>query len=293
MRPPYASILGTYPKGLVPTPKLLRDLDQFSSELVNGEDGGTWSPSAPIVIGPYHVESPTTEGTVNLTTGTSLLSGDVETVAGNSRGDEIDIPGLVLEGSSYPTFQTARGRTVVVPFTGWIEQESNQALTNPRSEFDETLFAPRITTSLSSTRIYSVPLPLRAQHRGCTIASAEFQVLVAGRFTSVPGTPQSVRLLKVGPGDVSASLASTGGSYDANGWLVDPAATVADFTNNGNPRTLTFNCNQNHTSIDPDSAFFMAQWRPWQFGGGITTGLGSLILSVKLTLTSLADLRQE
>src|SRR4051812_16622967 len=97
-RRPYVHLAGDlsgWPKGFVPTPSHLRALDQYSSELVNGDEGGTWAPSAPIVLGAYASPSLTLDTA-------SVFSGDVKTVSGNSRGDELDTPGLVLQNGQPP-----------------------------------------------------------------------------------------------------------------------------------------------------------------------------------------------
>ncbi|HNX51563.1 MAG TPA: hypothetical protein PKL08_15445, partial [Thermoanaerobaculaceae bacterium] len=79
-----------------------------------------------------------------------------------------------------------------------------------------------------------------------------------------------------------------GGGYDASGYLIDPAATVATFTNNGQVRTLSYIPDQNNGPIDPDQEWYIIQVRPF----GDVRGLGSIFLSATATITGIPDLRE-
>ncbi len=278
-----AGDLSGYPKGMVPEPAWGRRLDQFSSELVNGDEGGTWAPETPIVIGP--------RSTPTITIGNgSLLSGDIETVRGNSAGTDIDaIPGLVLSGSAVPTFQSTRSRTVVVGFANFTEYDSLSATNIPRVLVDPLTLGAKLYSSLTSSRIISAPFPLRAQHRGGTITNVAFRFIVAGGalWTALPGTMLRVRVARI-RADVVAALHTTTGVYDANGYYEDDAATVAAFVNNGQVRTINYVPNQNNGPIDPDQDWYVLQIRP--FTG--TQGLGSIIVSATVTITGIAGLRE-
>jgi hypothetical protein len=281
-RRPYVHLAGDlsgWPKGFVPTPAFLRNLDQFSSELVNGDEGGTYEPTDPIVLGPYGTPA------ITLSTVGSVLSGDIETVVGNSRDESLDaISGLVLQSSALPTFQTARTRSVVVGFTNFMEVQSLAVLLEPRFDVDPLTLGARSIVSADSSRMVCVPLPLRAQHRGSTISSVDFRFIIANPQTALPAVMPRFRVLAVSA-DTAAALHTVVGDYDANGWYTDPTATVATFTNNGQVRTLTYTPDQNHTSIDPSNTFFMAQVR--------MTTLGAIIISATVNLTAIADYRQE
>ena len=117
MRRPYIHLAGDlsgYPKGFVPSHAWGRRLDQFSSELVNGDEGGEYAPTSPLVIGPHGTP------TIDLTSVGSVLSGDVETVKGNRLDDSIDsTPGLVLLAGAVPALAATASRIVTVPFTPW------------------------------------------------------------------------------------------------------------------------------------------------------------------------------
>lgn len=282
-RRPYVHLAGDVwgcPLGFAPQVSHLRALDQYASELVDGEGGGTWAPEEPIVLGPWANPG------VSLTTVGSVLSGDVETVDDNDLGVEGGKPGLVLQSGAVPAFQTPRARIVTVPFTNCVEAETT-LYPDARVLVDPLTCGATLRSSMSNARILSVPLPIRAQHRGATIAQVDFRFIVAGPPTS-PGVNIRVRVARV-MGDTLASLhTSSSGAYDGNGWLEDMPATTFDYTNNGQVRTLSFVPDQNHTNLDPGSSWFLVQARP-----SSNMGLGSCFLSATVFLTNITDYRQE
>lgn len=295
---PYAHLAGDlsgWPKGTVPSPAVLRNLDQFSSELVDGEDGGDYEPENPIVLGPGGDVSGVAH-CMRLDAGS--FSGDIETVKGNKlAGDDLGEPGLILLSGAVPTLQSARTRTVVVPFTFQADAVSGTTPAgldfSPFYEIDPVTLGIKLITSVSGARMFNVPLPLRGQHRGATIDHVDFEFIVAGTFAAVPAdaSKSRFRVLKVGSGDAYAALHTASvGAYDSGGWLIDPAATLATFTNNGKPRTATYACDQNNTGLDPDASFFMLQAR---LGQGAGPGVGSVMLCARVYLTAISDFRQE
>jgi hypothetical protein len=114
----------------------------------------------------------------------------------------------------------------------------------------------------------------------------DFRVLIAGQFKTVPVQPMRIRVLSVA-GNVAASLHTAAGGYDANGWFADTAGSVAAFTNNGEPRVLTYTPDQNNTLLDTATRHFMLQVR------GASVFANSVWLAATVNLTSIADLRQE
>lgn len=291
-RRPFVHLAGNlsgWPLGFVPTPAFLRNLDQYSSELVNGDDGGEWSPSDPIVIGPHGTP------TVTLDTAGSVLLGDVETVKGNRLDAVLDArPGLVLQGGAVPELAAPLTRTVVIPFTSWIEGR----LTTYPLVIGFNLYALDPVTlgaqadpvmdvyTVADTVILSIPFQTRAQHRNATIDSVDVRVLIAGQFRTVPAQAMKVRVVRV-RGNTQVALHSSAGGYDANGWYVDTAATVAAFTGNGEPRLLSYIPNQNNTAINPTTDYFMLQVR------GASVFANCTWLSATVTISAIADFRQE
>lgn len=292
-----AGNLSGWPLGFVPSPATLRNLDQHSSELVNGDDGGTYSPETPIVIGPYGVP------TVNLSNAGSLLSGDVETVKGNRLDTSCEpTPGLVLLGGAVPALSAGVLRSVAVPFTSWDESrvvagvpliylldgEMNFYALDPVT-LSMTALSGMDLFTVGNTVVVTVPLPQRAMHRAATIERIDVRFRVNGQQRVLPATLPSIRVLRVRPvPDAQFALHTAAGGYDANGWLVDTAATVAAYTFGGEPRTLSYIPDQYNTAIDPTQEFYLLQMR-----GSTAPWVGSSWLSATVSLSGIVDMRQE
>lgn len=93
----YVTRNGKWPPELVPTPGLLRLLDQLSSESVDAVNGGMWAPAAPIWIGGSGLALSSSGG---------LIVGGVEVQKSGQ---------LLLGAADYPEFTATRSRTVVIP----------------------------------------------------------------------------------------------------------------------------------------------------------------------------------
>lgn len=279
-RRPFAHLAGNlsgWPKGTVPTPAILRRLDQYSSELVNGDEGGTWAPESPIVLG-----ATATPG-VTLGSASSILQGDIETVRGNSRGTELDaVVGLVLTGGAVPVFEASRTRSVVVPVCA---HSAMQALLGFEFSFNPTIGCAE---SLNGQGTILLALPIRAQHRGATISTVDFRYsIVDPAASSGWGVTPSFYVFRCTSTAYEPLHNNTGG-YGASGQLPDQAANASDYFNNGQPRTLTYTPNQNNTNLDPSTnAFFVA------VDASGATPAGTLLHSVTVNLTSIASMQQE
>jgi hypothetical protein len=283
----YGGDLSGWPKGMVPTPPILRNLDQYSSELVNGEDGGTWAPADPIVIGSAVAPA------VAFSNSSSLLSGDVETVKGNSAHDNYGRTGLVLGGNANPVLQSARTRVVVVHFA--MGQDVRSGATGMPREYvlDPVTFGMKVARAGAGTNVLMVPVPLRAQHAGSTITQVQFRYKIGVERTSLPVTADMPRFrISKLPNSSSAGgplQSSTSTPYDSLGFYVDQAATVADYFNNGNTRTATYACNQNNV-VDSNGSYWVVEAKD----EGIATGVaGNVYLTATITLTTPADFRPE
>lgn len=296
-RPIYlADKVSGWPKGFVPTPAILRNLDQYSSELVNGEDGGEWAPASPIVIGPY--------GTPTITLGNAscVLSGDVETVKGNRLDASIDTPGLVLQGGAVPVLEAPITRDIVVPFTSAFYASATS--TDGFNEFAHDLAPYAVDPLLCGMRglkyiddagagnstVLTVPLPVRAQHRGATIGSVDFYFLIGGQFTAVPSTALGVRVGRVysqfGSAFFDPLHTYPVGNYDGDGWLLDTAATLADFVANGEPRALSYVPDQFNTNLDPSTYSYCLQVH------GASKWRDCVWLPAIVHLSNIVDMRQ-
>lgn len=272
-------------------PRHLRDLDQFSSELVNGEEGGSWSPTSPIVIGHALGDSVTSE--ITLSTAGSLLSGDIDTVKGNDGYGSGYLPGVVLEGGALPVFESVRSRIVTVPLGFFAEAGTAPSAGYPAGhELDPLTLGARTNADypLLSITMLTVPLPLRAQHRGATIASVEFRYVIPNQRSALPATKPRFRVVSA-IGETYANLNGGGvGAYDANGWYVDQAANAAAYHDNGRTRSAIYVPNVANTNLDPSSRSYSLQILD-ETPSAIA--VGNLFLSATVTLTNIANMQQE
>lgn len=286
-RRPYTLTWGRGPAGAVITPSRLRNLDQFSSELVNGEEGGTYAPSDPIVLGSSVTPA------VAIGNG-STLTGDVTTADGNSRGDDIDTPGLVLQGGAYPAFVTPRERTIVVPFVSFNEIQCEREIlgvavpTGGAHSFDGDMWGVKTASSWTVPRLLLFPLPLRAQHTGATIDWVDFRYRITRPRSAIPAIVPKFRVARCSTVS-TAGLHTNGGGYNADGFLPDQAATAADYWNYGQTRTLRYTPDQYNTSLAPQNYQYVLEiWTEKP-----SDGLDTVYLSATVKLSAIATMRHE
>lgn len=297
-RQPYAHLAGDlsgWPFGMVPTPPILRNLDQYSSELVNGEDGGTYSPTDPITIGNSQLGE---EVEVSFTSANCQLVGDIETVRGNaSRNDLLHEPhiepGLILEAGAVPIFENARTRDVIVPLGFFNEHRAGALGGTLIHTIDPATFGARSNDLTGSHDAVTIPLPFRAAHRGATITSVDFHFAIPLERTVMPTTKPKFRVLRCTAGPQALHAVGVGG-YDGDGWLPDPASTIADYHNAGKTRVVTYVCDTGNTNLNPTDYFYAVQFFD-ETGGGFVDGVhvGNQFLTAVVHLTSIADFRQE
>lgn len=288
-RRPYVHLAGNlsgWPLGFVPTPAHMRKLDQFSSELVNGDEGGDWAPASPIVVGPY--SSPN----ILLTTSGSMITGDIETVAGNSGGNALESPGMVLTGGNVPVFESNRTRTITVGLGVNISTISTTAtMQEPFFEIDPVTFASRSVVAANQFTTNMVVLPIRAQHRGATITSVVFRYAIYAQRSILPSNMPKFRVIKVSADTIAPLHTISSGAYDSNGWYEDQAANATDYYNKGQTRTATYTPDQNHTSLDPSNAYWAVQFR--NENTTLPFGVGNRFMSATVSLSSIANYQQE
>lgn len=296
-RPPFAHLAGNlsgWPKGTVPTPAILRRLDQYSSELVNGEEGGAWAPEDPIVIGQSTIAGYASEPEVLLNSVGCVLSGDIETVKGNGLGVDIEPrPGLLMTGTE-PPFQSNRSRTIIVPFTAWADLEKTSNITANAIPHDAFGIDPVtmcvMALTAASAQVLTFILPVSAQHHSATIAQVTFRYAIANQRGALPGQMPRFRVVRF-DATTLASLHTAAGAYDANGWYTDQAANAVDYYNQGNTRTAVYVPNQNNTSLNPEAYYYAAQII--NESGANADGKGNVFLSAEFSLTTIANLKPE
>lgn len=293
MRQPFIHFVGNlsgWPKGTVPTPRMLRNFDQYSSELINGEEGGTYAPEDPIVVG--NAMPGANEADITFNAAGCLLDGDVETVKGNSTGDRAYEPGLILEPGAYPDLEVALERTVVVPFGFFLESGAQNSGPNQCHEVDPITFGARTISPgydlVVGPPVLTVPLPFNARHRGATIDQVDFRFALAGQRSSIPANKPKFRIIRAAVGTVNLMHTAVA-PYDASGWYVDNAASVSAYVNANKTRIISYVPNLNNTDIDPASYMYFAQITTEI----LTVGVGDLWLSATVHLSAINDMRQE
>jgi hypothetical protein len=193
---------GNQAPALVITPGFVRHLDKDSSQSINGDEGGVWTPDKPIVIG----------GAGVLIEDAGGFAGGVTT--GTSRGATGGA--LVLGDDDWPE-HAARTRTVLFPvvdrlgarldYTDWVTSVEPGAL------------------KLGAVSGISLVIDIdgRRLPAGATIASVTLRFSVGDKPTAVPGSLPTLQL-KTGALTDSATLPTP--------------ATVDDYFADGRPQSL-------------------------------------------------------
>lgn len=294
MRQPYIHLAGNlsgWPLGMVPTPRILRRFDQYSSELVNGEEGGTYAPESPIVVGNARPGA-VGQSDISFISSACLLDGDVETVKGNDTGDAAYESGLILNPGAYPDLQSSHSRIVVVHFAFCVESGVQNSGPTTTHDIDPVTLGARTVSPgydlVSGPPVLTVALPFNARHRSANIFQVDFRFALAGQRSAIPGNKPKFRIARASSSAIQTMHTAAGG-YDANGWLTDPAATVATYVNANKTRTVSYVPNQNHLDIDPSLWAYFVQIQTED----LTVGNGDVWLSAAVTLTNILNMKQE
>ena len=156
----YTNVGGLWPSSVVPTPDAMRRLDQAASECIDGDNGGTWTPSSPIIIGGA---------------GVSLLNNVA--VSGAVSGPRAAAGGGIILSSQFLSVVPARTRTTVVALRDFLTRlDENVAIYN---ELGGGVSAFAGTT-------FSCPLPSQRIHRNFTPLSVTLRMRVTARPAAVP-----------------------------------------------------------------------------------------------------------
>lgn len=153
----------------VPTPRFLRQLDLDTSQSVNGDDGGLWAPTKPIIVGGSGVAISTAGG----------FTGGVRT------GSRAAAGALRLGDNDWPTF-AARTRSVVFPIIDdlWAFADVNQeTASNTYDQATPGSFKASSTALFTQNLLDRKKLPV-----GATIDSVTLRFRVGLKPTAVPGT---------------------------------------------------------------------------------------------------------
>lgn len=185
------------------TPAAMSRLDQHVSELIDGEEGGTWNPSAPITVGGecLSLES----------TGCKILGG-VRTAQGGR---------LALGPNHYPVFD-ARNRDVVVPLRSVLEVSE--------ADFDGTNDYAAVPGSLRLRgTLAQIMIPPLGLHPGATLTAFRLRFRVGVAPSAVPSRMPAFRIVRApADGTVSIGPANASELYFIPSWQATAAHAVGD-----------------------------------------------------------------
>ena len=259
----YVRPSGQWLSHTVPTARDLQRLDDLGARSINGDEGGTWNPASPIIIGgqPFQV-----------TTAASSYEGGARTENGGR---------IVHSDNDVPVFSAARTRSVLVPL--YRLHDSVKA------------YVDYATTSLGIISQYfnffaSVQLDGRYFHKGATLSTATLRFRVGQSHTSLPTNLPGFNLMRVN------STRTTFEFLHSNGYslvkLPTPASADA-YYNSGAPQSVVMTCNQNNTGIDPTAYIFLLVLGDEGAGGGAIDPSLNIFHSLKLDFTNVNDTRFE
>lgn len=253
----YVRPSGVWLGSFAPTARDFRSFDQTSVESLNGVDGGTFAPLAPIVIGGAGIE----------------MSADGCKLEGvtTARGGR-----LQLGDDDFPTFASTRTRTVVVPLAAVREPGGTPAVA-----FGETWFG---LMPDDSTARY-VELPGRMLHHGATLSSAVLHMRVGKSHSAVPASLPGFSIQRMDLARASfETLLSTGTGVQ---YLATPANADAYYAGGG-AQAITMTPDQ-YNVIDSSAYVYLLAFAD-EAGAGAFAPSGNIFHSLELTFTGIADM---
>lgn len=200
---------GTVVDGSVPTSSGVRSLDQQASESLNGDEGGIWAPSAPIIIGGSGVSIDDYGEFGVVTTGKNAV-------------------GLVLGDNDFPMLTTSRSRTILVPIRDTFTRvESPIGAGSGISSYDEG--NPGVTQSLTSGlgQRLVVPLPSYRLVNGATIDSVMLTFKIGTKPVTLPTQFLGFRVVRIPLSGIYTNTATN------DLFAMQPWTASTDFRPNG------------------------------------------------------------
>jgi hypothetical protein len=239
----------------VPTPSQVRRLDQQTSESVNGDEGGTWHPEKPIIIGGAGVRL----------FGASSITGGVTT------GKYAPDGALLLGDSDYPEYVTPRTRTVLFPIVDdyWAAADDNATSQSPLVA-DYVQGEPgrfQLTKQTVGAAVTSMGLDTKRFPPGATISEVRLCFRVGMKPATVPASLPSF-------------IFTTATAFEQK-FLPTPANVDAYF-NHGLPQDIVL-VPSVLTVVDPTASYFV------QLSDGSLTN--NIFHSVSVTFTNITSMR--
>lgn len=193
--PDFVRPSGQWPPELVPTAADYQRWDVLQTKLINGDDGGTWNPTKPIILGGA--------GGALVSAGSQLTGGATTQTGGTMM--------LGISASDFPGLSPSRTRTIQCPVVG--AQTHVDLGAAPGSDLDEAYFgqsfgsgAIGITvqrqSGFAAPTLY-IEIPPRHLHNGARIATVAIQYQLLQKV-AIPAITLSMGILEWAIGTVVA-----------------------------------------------------------------------------------------
>lgn len=247
----------------------LESLDAKQFKSINGDRGGVWRPSSPIVLTSNGLDA---GPGVKLTGPTRVDYGGKLTIANNK---------LRLPDGEFPKFapgHALREREILTPCLfarksngyHWgrniVASATRAGLTSIACTIQERYWTQPVGGVLGvlggdvQTRLvqpkFAVPLQV---HDGARLTSARLCWRVSPAVRDVPAAMPKLRVVRVSKTGIIEPLASAATGADAEGWISVPqVASYEEWYQGNEPHRLTYACDQNNT-IDRGSYLYYLQ----------------------------------
>jgi len=228
-------------------PAVIRNIDEKTAKAINGDDGGAWTPSAPIEIDGAGMRA---LSAWQLTGGATIEASDAAPIEFGGDSDE-DVFG-------YDAAHSGRTRSALTHLSE-VYTAAPATLT-----FDAAYSC--VQAKAKGARFLA---PIRVLD-GATISSVSFTIRVGQAHASVPAELPRFRVLRVDEDGNAEPLAS--GDADIDGWryFAPKPSTGAAWYFGGNAQTFTYACNQN-SEVDLSRYAYFAEVIEEQGNGAMTT----------------------
>ena len=247
----------------VPTARDLQRLDDLGSRSVNGDEGGTWNPTSPIIIGGQPIQ---------VTTAASSYEGGARTENGGR---------IVHADNDVPIFSTTRTRSVLVPL--YRLHDSTKA-------YVDYATGPLGLISQYFNIYATVQLDGRYFHKAATLSTVTLRFRVGQSHTSLPTNLPGFNLARINSTRTAFDFLHS--STYSLVRLPTPASADA-YYNAGAPQSVVMTCNQNNTNVDPTTYVYVIILGDEGAGGGTIDPSLNIFHSLKLDFTNVADMRFE
>lgn len=220
---------GPFSPTLVPTPSLIRYMDQASSESIDGDAGGTWNPAKPIIVGGA--------GLVLFTAGG--FTGGLATKTRAAPG------ALILGDNDYPAYTAGRVKNVLFALRDVSNQITDYPISPMVAPYDDQIPGAAVQGNDGGS-IWGL---LESKHmpQGATLT----QVILHWRVGVRPLTNP----VRNGPSLILASM-SAASSSSVSDFIVPAAAGSIDlYFNGGLPKTTTLTV-VNNATIDQNRDYY-------------------------------------